>query len=265
MSKAVVFDIETYRKDWNVPLARREAFDPARNTIITAGIFDGRNVVILPVIENLTGENGLVGSFFDILNKAGESILAGYNILHFDIPHIVHKLNLTGRVADLSQFKPLDLYWILPYWLNSSSAGIKLAQNFPQLGKLWRFEDVVKNILKLEANPFPNRNIPHLWEMKRFADIEKHLERDLVDTYSLLELPTIKETMDQVRKFGKGERSCREMCPFRRPLQKTSKKAVYYCALLQREVSNEVTLSAIDVIDFPLPRRDVSWLLPCGD
>lgn len=263
MSRAVVFDIETYRRDWNLPLARREAFDPARNTIITAGIFDGRNVTILPIIENLTQENGLVSSFLDILNKAGGSILAGYNILHFDIPHIVYKLNLAGKVADLARFKPLDLYWTLPYWLRNSSAGIGFAQNFPQLGKLWRFEDVVKKILKLEANPFPNRDVPCLWETKRFAEIERHLERDLIDTYSLLELPTIKEAMDQVRKSEKSEERCGEMCPFRRPLQKTSERAVYYCALLQKEVSSDVMLSAVDVIDFPLPKRDVSWLPSC--
>lgn len=136
-------------------------------------------------------------------------------------------------------------------------------QSFPHLGKLWRFEDVVKLVLRKEATPFSNKEIHHLWEMKRFGDIEKHLERDLADTYSLLELPAIKEMMEETRRLVLGKERCEECCPFRRPLQRTPEKASYYCTLLQHNVSNETMLKAVDVIDFPLPRRGVSWTPLC--
>lgn len=255
----IVFDIETYRSDSKVPQSRRQAFDPAKNTVIAIGVFDGRNATVFPVIENLKQEENLVRSFFKKLHESTGSILAGYNILHFDIPYVVHKLNSAGQEVDLSKFRPLDLYWILPYWLQNSSDGIKIADRFPQLGKLWRFEDVVKHILRVEANPFSNRDISNLWEMKRFGDIQEHLERDLVDAYSLLELPTIKETMDDMTELALDERCCKDCCPFRRPLQKTTEKAIYYCTLLQHNLSDETTLPAVDVIDFPLPSRGISW------
>jgi len=259
----VVFDIETYRNDWRTPKTRREAFDPEKNAIITIGLFDGRNPRIFPVIQDLNEEKSLVKSFLKELQQRTELIIVGYNILHFDIPYVVHRLNSAGQEADMSQFKPLDLFWVLPYWLHSSSDGRRLAGSFPQLGSLWKFEDVVKLILKQEANPFSNKDIPRLWEMRRFGDIEKHLERDLVDTYSLLELPAIKETMEQTKRLASEKHHCEESCPYRRPLQKTSEKASYYCTLLQHNVSGETILSAVDVIDFSLPKRGVSWMPLC--
>jgi DNA polymerase elongation subunit (family B) len=260
--EGTIFDIETYRVDWKIRRTRREDFDPANNTIITFGLFDGRNVAIYPIIENLNEEKTLIESFFEKLQNVEIPILVGYNILHFDIPHLVYKINSIGKKIDISRFKPLDLYWILPYWLQNSSGGRKLATNFPGLGKLWRLDDVVQKILGLEPNPFPNQEIFSLWEARRFSDIEKHLERDLHNTFALLNSPVFSETIGNER-IAFDKNICDESCPFRRPLQKTSEKAVQYCTLLRQEVSNEVALSAIDVVDYPLPVRNVSWSPPC--
>jgi DNA polymerase elongation subunit (family B) len=263
MTNFIVFDIETYRSDWQVQQPRREAFDPTKNAIIAIGTNDGKNVTVFPVVEDLREEKTLVRHFFKKLQEFEDSILVGYNILHFDIPYVVQKLNLIGQQIDMSRFRPLDLYWILPYWLQNSPKGKELGNSLLHLGRLWKFEDVVRHILRREANPFSNKDVFRLWETKRFGDIEKHLERDLADTYSLLELPAIKETMEETRKLVSGKEHCEESCPFKRPLQKTPEKANYYCTLLQHNVSNETMLKAVDVIDFPLPRRGVSWTPLC--
>lgn len=117
-----------------MPLPRREAFDPSKNAVITVGAFDGREMKISPVIENLEEENSLIMSFYKMLQESPEIILTGYNILHFDIPYVVCKLKSAGQETDLSQFKPLDLYWILPYWFDNSSYGKRLAE-FSSLGQ----------------------------------------------------------------------------------------------------------------------------------
>lgn len=42
MPEPISFDIETYRPNWRAKRTRRDSFDPARNSIITTGLFDGK-------------------------------------------------------------------------------------------------------------------------------------------------------------------------------------------------------------------------------
>ena len=262
MSKAIVFDIETYRPDWRVRRTRREALDPAKNTIITLGFFDGKQFSIFPTIENLKDERLVVQFFLSKLEEFEGSAFVGYNILHFDIPFLVYKSELIGRNFEVTSLKPFDLYWILPYCLHNTPTGKDFLGRFSHFGNLWKFSYVVEHILGEQPNPFSNTDIFQLWEMKRFKDIEKHLKLDLVHTFSFLESPLIGEALDHIKKQNFDKSHCEDSCPFQQPLQKTSHKALSYCTLSRDHVLNERGLSAIDVIDCPLPGWDVSWV-PC--
>jgi len=263
MPDTAVFDIETYRPDWQVPRTRREGFDPERNTIITVGFFDGEEASISPTIEDLKDERKPVQFFLDGLEKLTDSVLVGYNILRFDIPYLVHKSKLTGEDLSISRFKPLDLYWVFPYWLHNTPNGAQFFRNASHLGNLWSFENIVKHILKEESNPFTNKDIFRLWEMRKFCDIEKHLKLDLLHTYSFFNSSVVQEALDDIlnRKFD-GSR-CKHLCPFRQPLQKTPESAYCYCTLRCEIMSDESEMPAIDVIDQPLPERDASWIPSC--
>ena len=262
MSEIIVFDIETYRPDWRVRRTRREDLDPARNTVLTVGFFDGKEILIYPVIEDLKEESNVVQFLSEKIEEFEGSTLVGYNILRFDIPYLVYKSNSIGKSVNMTQFKLLDLYWILPYWLHNVPSGRTFYGKASHLGNLWRFSNVVEYILKKEANPFSNTDIFRLWEMKRFDDIRKHLELDLVHTNSFFNSSAIQETLNcvQTRNFNKSR--CEDHCPFLQPLQKTSHRANSYCTLLRESILDERNLSAIDVIDQPLPGWDVSWI-PC--
>jgi len=266
MPEALVFDIETYRPDWRIVRTRREDFDPERNTIITAGLFDGKETLIYPVLQDLGGEGQPVRFLSERLETAGSSVLVGYNILHFDIPYLIHKSRSIGKDFDMASLRPLDLYWILPYWFHNIPSGKEFFDRNRTLGNLWRFEDVVKHILNREANPISNKDIHRLWEMKRFQDIENHLKLDLVHTFSLLISPTIKESLNHIHEHALDKRRCEESCPFQRPLQKTSSTIIGYCALLQEVTTSEKEMSTTDVVCYPLPQRDSSWIPRClGD
>jgi len=263
MADVVIFDIETYRPDWRVQQARREKLDPARNTITTLGVFDGEELSTSPVIENLKDERKSIDFFLSKLEESGGSTLVGYNIFHFDIPYLVYKSKTIGRDCDLAQFQPLDLYWILPYWLHNTLDGREFSNKGPRLGNLWKFENVVKYILREKANPFSNFDVLRLWEEKRFSDIEKHLELDLIYTHSFFKSQVIQEAMNNLQKKNLDTSKCGDGCPYKQPLQRTPDKAAHYCALLQETVSDERTLLAIDAIDYPLPGWNVSWIPQC--
>lgn len=263
MTEAIVFDIETYRPDWRVVTTRREDFDPAKNFVITTGVFDGKEISIFPVIEDLNDESRPVEFLLEKFKEFEGSTFVGYNILHFDIPYIVYKSNVIGKDIDMTQFKLLDLYWIVPYWLHSVPSGRTFFEKTAYLGNLWRFSNVVKYILETEANPFSNFEVLELWEEERFDDIEKHLELDLVHTYSFLKSSVVQETLDYLKKQKFNKSRCGDNCPFRQPLQKTQNKVNYYCTLLQEPVQDEKKMSAIDVVTYPLPGWDVSWIPLC--
>lgn len=263
MSDIVVFDIETYRPDWQIRRMRREDLDPERNIIITTGIFDGEKISISPIVENPKAEGNSVSFFLRKIETFENPIFVGYNILRFDIPYLIHKSKSIGKVFNRIRFRPLDLYWIMPYWLHNTSTGKEFFDKSSYLGNLWKFEYVVEHILEKEPNPFSNKDIPKLWEMKRFDDIRKHLELDLIHTFQFYDSWIIKEVLKNLQKQNLNKSHCLERCPYRQLLQKTSDTASYYCVLLRETTTDERTISAIDVIDYPLPEWDISWLPQC--
>ena len=263
MSEIVVFDIETHRPDWRIRRTRREDLDPARNTIITIGFFDGEEISISPIIKRLEEEKKSVNFFLQKLEDLEGSTLVGYNILGFDIPYLIYKSESMGKDFDLVRFKPLDLYWILPYWLHNTLTGKEFFSEGPRLGNLWKFENVVKHILGENPNPFSNFDILRLWEEERFDDIKKHLELDLVHTFSFFESSVIQEALDDVQKQNLDQSNCGEHCPYRQLIQLTPDRASCYCTLLQKRAPDERILSAIDVISQPLPGWNVSWVPHC--
>jgi DNA polymerase elongation subunit (family B) len=239
--------------------------DPEGNTIVTAGVFDGKETSVYPIIQDLRKENEPLQFLLRELERAGSSVLVGYNILHFDIPYLVHKSRSIGRDFDSTRLKLLDLYWILPYWLHNTPSGQEFFNRNSTIGNLWRFENVVKLILKEGENPIPNKDVHRLYEAKRFQDIERHLKLDLLHTFSFLKSETIQESLDQIRKHRFDKRYCEESCPFQRPLLKTPSTMIGYCTLLQEATMNERETSTIDVICCSLPQRDVSWVPRCSE
>jgi len=263
MFEFIVFDIETYRPDWRIRRTRREDLDPTKNTMITVGFLGMNGIAIYPTIEDLKEETQVIHFSLEELSESKDSTLLGYNIFHFDIPYIVYKAKSIGKDVDMTQFRPFDLYWILPYWLHNTPNGRTFLNEASHLGNLWSFENVVKHILQKEANPFSNKEIFQLWEMKRFKDIEKHLQHDLIHTNMFFKSSVIQEALNYVQKQSFNKTRCKDNCPFRQQLQKTPYKAVCYCALLRETLSDEQELSAIDVIDQPLPERNISWIPSC--
>lgn len=176
---------------------------------------------------------------------------------------MVHKTSAIGKNLDLTKFKFIDLFWVLPYWLHNIPSGRAFCKKFEYLGNLWKFEYVVKHILKEKPNPIQNVDIPRLWQSGQFADIAKHLELDLIHTFSFLKSSVIQETLTHIQKQHFNRSACEDHCPFRQLLQNTSDRAVCYCTLLQEVIPDERTVSTIDVIDSPLPRKGVAWIPSC--
>ena len=264
MPETLVFDIETYRPSSDILRTRREDFDPKRNTIVTVGIFDGKQTSIYPTIQDLSKEDELVLFFLGKLQQAQNPILIGFNILHFDVPYMVHKAELFGRKFDPTMLKPLDLYWILPYWLRNTPTGKEFSKKNPSAGNLWKFENVVSLILKERANPISNRDIQRLWEAKRFQDIDRHLELDLVNTFSFFKSQPIQESLNHIQKQTLDKKHCQQSCPFQRPLSRTYNTAIGYCTLLREPTTKEIEMSPVDAICCSLPQRDISWVPWCS-
>ena len=259
MSQSIVFDIETYHSSWRVSQSRREDFDPAINSIITVGFFDGKEISIYHVIEDLKEESQLIEFFLRKIGEFEGSTLVGYNILHFDIPYLLYKARSIGKDMDLNRFKLLDLFWILPYWLHNVTTGLSFLKKNPYLGNLWSLSKVVKYILNEKPNPISNLDLFPLWETKQFKNIEKHLELDLRHTFSFFESSVIQETLNHIKTQHFNKRNCEDLCPFHHFLQKTSDRVIGYCTLLQEVTLDEKKLSTIDIIDYPLPRRGIRW------
>jgi len=263
MPNIVVFDIETYRPDWRIRRTRREDFDPARNTIITTGVFDGKEISISPVIEDLKEERKSLEFFLKTLKEFQAVTLVGYNILHFDTPYLVYKSKPIEEYLSMARCQLLDLFWVLPYWLHNTSNGRKFHEKVSGLGELWKFEYVVEHILGEEPNPFSNKDVLELWEKERFADIRRHLELDLVHTLSFYRSSVIQEALNDLKKQSFKKNLCQDDCPYRQPLQQTPETVFYYCTLLRETTSDEKALSAIDAVDYPLPRWGASWVPHC--
>jgi DNA polymerase elongation subunit (family B) len=263
MSQSVIFDIETYRPNWRQNLTRREAFDPERNSITTMGFFDGKEASIYPTIKILEEEKNVTEFFLRKLNEFEGSTLVGYNILHFDIPYLIHKAKAINEDIDFIRFKSLDLFWFLPYWFHNIPNGRAFFSKIPYFGDLWKFENVVEHILKKKPNPVSNKEVLELWEKKEYDKIEKHLELDLIHTYLLLESSAIQETLNHIQNQHINKSNCSELCPFQQFIQKTSDRVSCYCTLQQEPVLDERIFTAIDTIDFPLPRRGTSWKPHC--
>lgn len=263
MSKNIVFDIETYRPDWRIRRPRREDLDPAKNTVITVGFFDGKEMSIYPTIENLGREKYSIQFLLSKLKEVEGSTLVGYNILHFDIPYLIHKSKSLRKEINIAEYRLLDLYWTLPYWLHNVPGGRRFFDRNQELGNLWRLSDVVKHILKQEPNPFSNTDVFQLWDDKRFRDIQKHLELDLNQTFSFLKSPIIQEALNHIGEQELDKRDCADSCPYQQLLQMDMNHAICYCTLLQTTTRNIRKMEPIDVIDYPLPRWDVSWIPPC--
>jgi DNA polymerase elongation subunit (family B) len=263
MQNSVIFDIETVHTEERTGKSRREDFDLSRNYIITAGLFDGIEASTSPVIENLNDENGSIEYFLKKLDELGARTLIGYNILRFDIPYLTHKSELAGLDFDPTQFRILDLYWILPYWLHNIPSGRDFYRKIDNGRSLWGFEDVDRLILKQEPNPTSNKEINRLWYEKEFRKIEEHLKTDLLHVFQFLNSSVIKESLSWTEKCSFEKSRCGDRCVFQMPLQKTSNKMVGYCALLQNCISEEKEMQAIDVVSSPLPPWGASWVPHC--
>lgn len=227
------------------------------------GLFDGKEIFIYPVIEDLKKEGKTLEFFLGNLDEFEDSFLVGYNVLHFDIPYLVYKAEDIEKYVDLTRFKIIDLFWILPYWLNNIPEGIAFVKRIPDIGNPWSLSKVVEHILKEKLNPISSIDVFRLWETKRFNDIEKHLKLDLIHTFSFFKSSMIQETLNHIQRQHIDKSSCQDFCPFRHFLQKSSDRATSYCTLLQDVLLDERKLSAIDVIDYPLPRKDVFWVPHC--
>jgi hypothetical protein len=263
MPDIVVFDIETYRPDWRIRRTRREDLDPARNSIITVGVFDGEELSISPIIQNLEDEGRSVEFFLSKLGEYEGATLVGYNILHFDVPYVIYKSKPIAGDVDLAPFRQLDLFWILPHWFHNVPTGQAFFEQYSNFGNLWKFSDVVNCVLKEKPNPFSNLDVLRLWEERRFDDIKTHLEVDLIHTFSLFESQAVQEALNNLHNQHLDTSHCRAHCPYQQPLQRTPERASHYCTLLRETGSEEKALPAIDVVDYPLPGWDVSWVPQC--
>jgi len=227
------------------------------------GFFDGEKVSIYPIIKILEEEKNVIDFFLKKLDEFDGSTLIGYNILRFDIPYLVHKAETINEDIDFIQFKPIDLFWILPYWFHNIPDGRVFFSKIPNSGNLWKFENVVEHILRKKPNPVSNKEVFELWEKKEYEKIEKHLELDLIHTHLLIESSAIQETLNYIQNQHINKSNCSEFCPFQRFIQKSSNRVSCYCTLQQKPVLDERSFTAIDTIDFPLPRRGTSWTPHC--
>ena len=97
MSKFIVFDIETYGQDWRKRLPRRQALNPSNNSIITIGVFNGNEMSIYPVIDDLKNENRPLEFFLTKLDELKGCTLVGFNIFKFDLPYLFFKARAYER------------------------------------------------------------------------------------------------------------------------------------------------------------------------
>ena len=94
-------------------------------------------------------------------------------------------------------------------------------------------------------------------------DIKKHLELDLLNTFSFFNSSVIQEALKQIKLSNVNKENCKENCPYKSFLSISSDRAICYCTITQDIIQEERNLSPLDIIDFPLPRRDISWNLSC--
>lgn len=159
--KIVYFDMET--------IGKHE--EPWNGKIITIQIRRHGKTTIWKEWE--LGEEGVINAFFDFLNsiKRKAHVFVGFGIRNKDIPFLVERM----RVLDLWSRKR---HKILNFWLNWV--------DFYQLlgGDYVKFREICN---KFQIKAWKGKHPSRLYPAKKFRDIEKYIEREMVTMEKLHE------------------------------------------------------------------------------
>ena len=154
------FDIET------------TGLNPYKDTILTIQLKRDHDVVLWKIWEK--DELSAILKFLKYLRTVSSSdSIYGYNILKFDVPFISARLNIYGQMNSenyslLHNKKWIDLYQYL-------------GDNYVPLDK-WLQKFAIKRLC-----PFTGKDIPRLYEKKKFEEIEDHAKDDLIVCEKLVE------------------------------------------------------------------------------
>ena len=154
------FDIET------------TGLNPYEGRILTIQLKRDNNIVLWTIWDE-ENELSLIQRFLKYLKGVSSSYpIYGYNILKFDVPFISARLNIYGHMNSENHMLLHEKKWIDLYQY--------LGDNLVPLDKwLQRFG------IKRECS-FTGRDIPKLYEKKKFREIEDHAKDDLIVSEKLV-------------------------------------------------------------------------------
>ncbi len=138
---------------------------PYHSKLVTAQLKDGRDVHVWKEWE--IGEPSAIMQFLEYLRGKPRSIeVVGYNILSFDLPFIVARLVAANQMGEEIHQVLHDRRWLDLYHL---------------LGGAWRSMDywLAKHGIERTCH-YTGKDIPSLYDQRRYSDIVAHAEEDRV-------------------------------------------------------------------------------------
>lgn len=123
--------------------------------------------IVLWKIWDEENEVNLILKFLKYLKAVNSNdSIYGYNILKFDLPFISARLNIHGFMNGEKHMILHNKKWIDLYQC--------LGDNYISLDRCLRSLGIERQC------PFKGRDIPRLYEQKRFREIEEHAKNDLI-------------------------------------------------------------------------------------
>ena len=213
-------------------------------------------------------ERRIIAKFY---NNIFTTTTIGYNIFRYDIPTLFQRAYENKISVNLTQYRHIDPFWLIPFWLHNTKDGQRFLNRTdkPSIwGNFWNIEKYSQIFLRKEIRKeYSGSRIRSLYEHGKYDEIKEHLIGDV----SVLEESVrgfhlgIWELLIPIAHMKIKNKQCRSGCPFMNWVPKSMKIAVPFCSLTGRKLHVIPTkeLTPIEIISVDLPARDADFRALC--
>jgi len=281
MSEYFAWDVETWSPKNLEMTPRSVKMNPENNRIIAIAYSDENHIKVIQAKRDLNehpeDEKRIIYNFKE---NCCNNTTVGFNIFRYDIPTLFYRAKMNKIDINLTKYRHIDPFWLIPFWLHNTNDGERFLNNTMRprnWGNFWNLEKFSQIFLKRKLNKeYSGNRIRTLYERGDYDKIKTHVAQDvevLMNSVETFFHPSndmgfhlgLWELLIPIAEAKLKDKDCDVHCPFMQWVPDSMKTAIPFCSIQGRKIRylSKKNLTPQDIITLELPPRESDFRPLC--